>query len=117
VLLGYLIIWLSYTFKANPNAQPMDWSSAPWIAGYFIGLLVIQYFGAFGAGGIIGGIGFFKNVLDHGGNDDLTLTGTLVAAGAWSLVVYYWAIRSRLPTQEVDRLVEEVYPAADAGGH
>jgi amino acid transporter len=117
VLLGYLLVWLSYTFKANPNQKPMDWSSAGWIAGYFIGLLVIQYFGAFGSGGIIGGIGFFKNVLDHGGNDDLTLAGTLIAAGIWSLVIYYWAMRTRLPTEEVDRLIEEVYPAADAGGH
>jgi len=36
---------------------------------------VISYFGGFGHGGIIGGVGTLKNVL-IGGNADLPLTGT-----------------------------------------
>jgi amino acid transporter len=115
VLLGYLLIWLSYTFKLNPKAPSMDWQGAPWIAGYFIGMLIISYVGDFGPGGIIGGIGIFKHWLDTGGTDKIHgLAWTLLLTVAWSLVVYYWALHSRLPESKVDEYVEEVYPAADA---
>ncbi len=117
MLLGYLLIWLSYAFKANPHAPKMDWVSVPWISAFFIGMLVISYFGDFGPGGIIGGIGPFKNVLSGGGNDDLTLGGTLAATTVWALVIYYWAINARLPEHRVDELVAEVYPTPDAMGH
>ena len=88
----------------------MDWEAAWWIIPYFIGMLVISYFGDFGAGGIIGGIGFFEHVLDQGGNDDLGLFGGLAVTAAWSLVIYYIAISRRLPTEKVDEYVREVYP-------
>jgi amino acid transporter len=114
VLIGYALIGLSYRFHANPKAPAMDWQAAPWIAGYFIGMLVISYLGSFGPGGIIGGIGIFKHWLDKGGTDDIGLGGTMAAATAWALVIYYWAIYSRLPESKVDEYVEEVYPAADS---
>jgi hypothetical protein len=88
----------------------MDWEAAWWIIPYFIGMLVISYFGDFGAGGIIGGIGFFKHILDQGGNDDLGLYGGLIASAVWSLVIYYFAIRRRLPPEKVHEYVREVYP-------
>jgi amino acid transporter len=110
MLIGYGLIWASFAFKLNPKVQTMDWQAAPWIIAFFLGLLVISYFGDFGSGGIIGGIGIFKHVLDHGGNDDLTLSGTLIATAAWALIIFNWAIRSRLPESRVDEYVREVYP-------
>jgi amino acid transporter len=110
MLLGYGLIALSYALKLNPNAPPMDWRAAQWIVAYFLGMALISYFGDFGAGGIIGGVGFFKHVLDQGGNDDLTLGGTLAAAAALALVIYFWAVATRLPTEKVDKYVEDVYP-------
>lgn len=114
VLIGYGLIALSYRFKANPKAPAMDWQAAPWIGGYFIGMLVISYLGAFGPGGIIGGIGIFKTVLDQGGTDDIGLGGTLIASTIWALVVYYWALSARLSESKVDEYVQEVYPSADS---
>ena len=110
MLIGYALFALSYAFKLNPNQPKMDWEAAWWIIPYFIGMLVISYFGDFGAGGIIGGIGFFKHVLDQGGNDDLGLFGGLIVSAAWSLVIYYVAISRRLPAEKVDEYVREVYP-------
>ncbi len=92
MLIGYALIAASYAFKLNPEAPPMDWGAAVWIIPYFIGMLVISYFGDFGAGGIIGGIGIFHHVLDQGGNDDLGLVGGLIASAAWSLIIYYVAM-------------------------
>ncbi len=117
MLLGYLLIWISYLTKSNSRAPSMDWQALPWIAGYFIGLLVISYFGAFGPGGIIGGVGFFKNVLSGGGNDDLTLGGTLGVSAVWAIVCFYWAMSARLPESKVDEYVEDVYPSAEGFVH
>jgi amino acid transporter len=110
MLIGYGLIALSYAFNLNPNQPKMDWESIVWIAPYLLGMLVISYFGDFGAGGIIGGIGPFRHVLDQGGNDDLGLFGGLIAVMVWSLIVYVVAIRTRLPSEKVDEYVREVYP-------
>jgi len=117
MLLGFILYWLSSVFKLNPNKPHWDMGAAPWLFAYALGMLVISYFGDFGPGGIIGGIGIFKNWLDQGGNDDLGLWGGLAASAVWSLVIYYWAISARLPQEQVDKYVEEVYPSADAGAH
>jgi amino acid transporter len=111
MLIGYVVVALSYLFRLNPEAPKMDWRAAAWILPYFLGLLVISYFGGFGAGGIIGGIGVFKHVLDHGGNNDLGLVGGLVASAAWSLVIFRLAVSCRLPEAEVDRYVADVMPS------
>jgi amino acid transporter len=110
MLIGYALIAASYALKLNPDAPKMDWDAAYWIIPYLLGMLVISYFGDFGPGGIIGGIGFFRHVLDQGGNDDLGLWGGLAAVAAWSLIIYYVAIARRLPNEKVDEYVREVYP-------
>ena len=81
MLVGYALVAVSYALELNPSAPKIEWRAALWIAPYFLGMLVISYFGGFGPGGIIGGIGIFKHVLDHGGNNDLGLVGGLVALG------------------------------------
>jgi amino acid transporter len=110
IMLGYALIWLSYALKLNPKAPPMDWQAAPWIIAWIIGMGVISYLSAFGPGGIIGGIGFFKNVLDQGGTDDIGLWGGIIASGVFSLIIYYWAVSARLPEHKVDEYVKDVYP-------
>ena len=88
----------------------MDWQAAPWIITWIIGMGVISYLSDFGPGGIIGGIGFFKNVLDQGGTDAIGLWGGIIASGVFSLIIYYWAVATRLPDAKVDEYVREVYP-------
>lgn len=117
MLIGYALIALSYAFKLNPGAPKLDWGAAVWIVPYFVGMLLISYFGTFGKGGIIGGIGIFKHVLDHGGNDDLGLYGGLAASAGWSLVIYYLAIVKRLAPRKVDEYIADVYPPELAGEH
>ncbi len=110
MLIGYALIAASYAFKLNPLAPKMDWDSAWWIIPYFIGMGLISYFGDFGPGGAVGGIGFFRHVLDQGGNDDLGLWGGMAAVAGWSLFIYFLAVARRLPTEKVDYYVREVYP-------
>jgi amino acid transporter len=110
LLIGYGLIWLSYTFKLNDRAPAMDWQAAPWIITWIIGMGVISYLSDFGAGGIVGGIGFFKHVLDQGGTDDIGLWGGIIASGVFSLIIYFWAVAARLSPEKVDEYVRDVYP-------
>lgn len=114
LLIGYLLFWLSSSFKLNDHTPRVDWQAAPWLAAYLIGMGLIAYFGGFGAGGILGGRGIFKHVLSQGGNDDLGLYGGLGASAGWSLVIYFWALSRRLPESRVDEYVKEVFPAAES---
>jgi amino acid transporter len=110
MLIGYALMAVSWAFKLNPRTPKMDWGAGIWIIPYFIGILLISYFGTFGAGGIIGGVGIFKHVLDQGGNNDLGLVGGLIASAGWSLIIYYFAMARRLPVEKVDEYVRDVYP-------
>ncbi|MGH9061729.1 MAG: APC family permease, partial [Acidimicrobiales bacterium] len=110
LLLGYALIALSYALKLNPKAPSLDWQAAPWIITWIVGIGVITYLGDFGAGGIIGGIGFFKNVLSQGGTDAIGFAGCLIASGLFSLIIYFWAVATCLPPAKVDEYVKDVYP-------
>ncbi len=110
LLIGYALIWVSYAMKLNPRAPAMDWQAAPWIIGWIVGMAVITYLSDFGPGGIIGGIGFFKNVLAQGGTDDIGLWGSIIASGLFSLIIYFWALSASLPSEKVDEYVKDVYP-------
>ena len=109
MLIGYALMLASAAFHLNPNQPRIDWGAAIWIFPYLIGMGVVSYFGTFGSGGIIGGVGVFKTVL-VGGNNDLGLVGGLLVSAAWSLLIYYTAIYRRLPPEMVDEYVREVYP-------
>jgi amino acid transporter len=110
LLLGYGLIAISYAAKLNPKAPPMDWKAAQWIVPWIIGMGVISYLSDFGPGGVIGGIGIFKHVLDQGGTDDIGLWGGIITSGLFSLIIYFWAISLRLPDHKVDEYVRDVYP-------
>jgi amino acid transporter len=112
MLVGYALIWASYTFKLNPRRPKMDWGAAAWIIPYFIGMGIITYLGLGTdgeSGGILGSVGVFKTVL-VGGKDQLGVIGSLLLTIAFSLVIYYVAISRRLPGDKVDEYVAEVYP-------
>ena len=110
MLIGYGLIALNYTANLNPKAVAMDWGAAPWIVVWLIGMGVISYLSDFGPGGAVGGIGFFKNVLDQGGTDDIGLWGGIIASAVFNLIIYFWAISARLPESKVDEYVRDVYP-------
>jgi amino acid transporter len=92
VLLGYLLMGISRITNANPIHTPLDWSAAIWLWPYLGGLTLISYFGQFGNGRM--NIPFYWD---------------LAVVAVWSLVIYYTAIRLRLPEQKVDEYTAGVY--------
>jgi amino acid transporter len=109
MVLGFVLMLISGVFHLNPNQPEIDWDAAIWVFPYLIGMGIISYFGGFGTGGIIGGVGVFKTVL-VGGHDHLKLYYDLVVLAAFSLAIYYLAMWKRLPAAKVDEYVREVYP-------
>jgi amino acid transporter len=92
VLLGYVLMGLSRITHANPIESPLDWKAAIWLWPYLAGLTLISYLGQF-----------------QGGRMNIPFYWDMVVVAAWSLVVYYTAIRFRLPEEKVDEYAEGVY--------
>jgi amino acid transporter len=114
--IGYVLFILSALFNLNANRPEIDWIGAPWVLVYLIGMALISYFGQFGSGGIFEGISGFSKTL-VGGNGDIPLYVDFGVVAAFSVVIYYWAMASRLPSERVDKYVQEVFPTPDSVGH
>jgi hypothetical protein len=92
VVLGYLLMGISRITNANPVHSPMDWQAAIWLWPYLGGLTLISYLGQF-----------------QGGRNVIPFYWDLAVVAAWSLVVYYTAIRLRLPEEKVNEYAKGVY--------
>lgn len=93
ILIGFLcFIYRHYhirKYSSNEAPQHMHWKNLYWLAPYLIGLLCISYAGNYGGGH--GWIGF--------GWDFLFI-------GIFSYVIFYLAIKCRLPDRELNQQLE-----------
>ena len=102
LVIGYVLIGISMAF--DPQRPPLDWKSAVWLPVWLGGLGIVTWQGQYGPGNT-GRIPFWWDML-------------IVAA--FSVVIYYWAMRTKLPRDEMLLLVnrqsgEEELP--DTGIH
>ncbi len=88
VIVGYVLIAIFMAF--DENRPPLDWRSAQWLPVYLIGLGIITWQGQYGPDNT-GRIPFWWDML---------------VVAVFSLVIYYWAMATRLPTAEMLNLVE-----------
>jgi amino acid transporter len=109
MLIGFVLIAISYIFNLNPDKPRIDWGAAIWVFPYLIGMGIISFLGGFGEGGILGGVGTFSTVL-VGGKGHIALYWDLLVLTVFSLIIYYLAIARRLEPAQVDHYVREVYP-------
>jgi amino acid transporter len=91
LLLGYGLMGLARSFHLDLNPPRIEWASAWWLFPYLVGLAVVSYFGDFGSGAILGGVGPFKDVL-VGGHGLLPLWWDMCCLTALSLAVYAGAM-------------------------
>jgi amino acid transporter len=87
LVIGYVLIGICMIFDSQRPS--LDWKSAQWLPVYLIGMGLISWNGQYGPDNT-NRIGF--------GYDMLIVL-------AFSLVIYYWAVASRLPREDVERLV------------
>jgi hypothetical protein len=94
----------------DPQRPPLDWKSAIWLPVWLIGLGIISWQGQYSGGAVAapintGHIGFWWDML---------------VVALFSLAIYYWAMATKLPRDEMLNLVnrqsgEEELP--DTGIH
>lgn len=109
VLIGYLLMMVSAALSLNEEIPGIDWRSGFFVFPYMIGMGIISFFGQFGHGGILDGVGVFKNVL-VGGSSHIPFFWDLAIVAAFALAIYYLAMHFCLPEEKVDEYVAEVYP-------
>ena len=94
IVIGYVLIAFAMAF--DQNRPPLDWKSAQWLPVYLIGLGIISWQGQYAGGAI-------KAPLN---TNRIPFWWDMVVVAVFSLVIYYWAMATRLPREEMLRLVE-----------
>jgi amino acid transporter len=88
LVIGYILIGICMAF--DKQRPPLDWKSAVWLPVWLIGMGIISWQGQYGPGNT-GNIPFWWDML-------------IVAV--FGLAIYYWAMATRLPREEMLALVE-----------
>jgi len=98
LIIGYVIIGICMAF--DPQRPPLDWKSAIWLPAWLIGMGIISWQGQYSGSGDAhplpptntGHIGFWWDML---------------VVAAFSVAIYLWAMRTKLPRDEMLLLVNK----------
>ncbi len=117
LLIGYVLMILSRVLNLNAKKPVLDFKHGIWIPVYLAGMSLISYFGNFGTGyKLVGGIGWFNTHL-VGPDGKIHFWWDMLIVVAFSFVIYFWAVATRLPEDRVDTYIQDVYPPLDAAAH
>jgi amino acid transporter len=93
LLIGYIVIGvLMATDKERP---PLDWKSAQWLPVWLIGMGIISWQGQYDGGAI-------KSPVN---TNNIPFWWDIVVVAVFSLLIYLWAMRTKLPREEMMELV------------
>jgi amino acid transporter len=95
LIIGYVIIGISMAF--DKQRPPLDWKSAIWLPVWLIGLGIISWQGQYSGQG--------KTPLPPTNTFDIPFWWDIVVVAAFSLAIYYWAMWTKLPREEMLNLV------------
>jgi amino acid transporter len=87
LVIGYVLIGVSMAF--DPQRPPLDWKAAQWLPAYLLGMGIISWQGQYGP--------------DNTYRIPFGLDFVVVAV--FTLAIYYWAVATSLPREEMLRLV------------
>jgi amino acid transporter len=93
VVIGYVIIGISMAF--DKERPPLDWKSATWLPAYLIGMGIISWQGQFSGGAVAPPVN----------TNHIPFWWDIVIVAAFSLVIYFWAMYSKLPKAEMEALI------------
>jgi len=105
LVIGYILIGIGMAL--DPQRPPLDWKSAIWLPVWLIGLGIISWQGQYSGGAVASPV--------NTGN--IPFWWDMLIVAAFSLAIWYWAMATKLPREEMLNLVnrqsgEEELPEA-----
>jgi len=95
IVIGYVIMGVCMAF--DENRPPLDWKSAQWLPVYLVGMGIISWQGQFSGGAV-------KPPVNTG---HIPFWWDFLVVALFSLGIYYWAMYTKLPKEEMLLLVEK----------
>src|SRR5215470_2639631 len=95
LVVGYVIIAAFMAF--DPNRPKLEWKHGLWLPVYMIGMGIISWQGAYSGGAV-------KPPLN---TNHIPFGWDFVVVAAFSLAIYYWAMYTSLPAQQIEANVQE----------
>lgn len=98
VVIGYLLIGIS--MARDPQRPPLDWKSAQWLPVWLIGVGIISWQGQFS-----GAASTDLHPQPPTNTFNIPFWWDMLVVTAFSLIIYFWAMATKLPREEMQRLV------------
>ena len=96
MVIGYVIIAACMAFDSQrPKLDAKAWRAASWLPVYLIGMGIISWLGQYSGGAALAPVN----------TNTIPLWWDLVVIAVFSLVIYYWAMYTKLPREEMLALV------------
>jgi amino acid transporter len=100
LVLGYVIMGIFMAFDAQ--RPPLDWKSAVWLPAWLLGMGVISWQGQYS-----GAPSSDKHPLPPTNTFNLPFWWDILVVAAFSLAIYFWAMLTKLPREEMLLLVNK----------
>ena len=94
LVIGYILIGISMAF--DPQRPPLDWKSAVWLPVWLIGMGIISWQGQYSGGAEAAPLN----------TNNIPFWWDMLIVAVFGLIIYYWAMVTRLPREEMLNLVE-----------
>ncbi len=93
LVIGYVVLGVSMAF--DRNRPPIDFKSATWLPVWLLGLGIISWQGQYSGGAVAAPLN----------TNHIPFWWDIAIVAVFSLVIYYWAMRTKLPREEMLTLV------------
>jgi amino acid transporter len=94
LIIGYIVIGIC--MARDPQRPPLDWKSAVWMPVWLVGLGIISWQGQYSGGAEAAPVN----------TNRIPFWWDIVVVAVFSLVIYLWAMRTKLPRAEMLYLVD-----------
>src|SRR6266487_3577189 len=94
LVIGYVLIGISMAF--DKQRPPLDWKSAVWLPVWLIGMGIISWQGQYSGGAEAAPLN----------TNNIPFWWDMLIVAVFGLIIYYWAMVTRLPREEMLYLVD-----------
>ena len=94
LVIGYILIGISMAF--DKKRPPLDWKSAVWLPVWLVGMGIISWQGQYSGGAEAAPLN----------TNNIPFWWDMLIVAVFGLIIYYWAMATRLPREEMLNLVE-----------